>query len=727
MAQLVLVLTDLNFRCSPLEERSSEENQRPAFLGKLRRRHRALRGLYFGLNLALLQLLLQLFFYSDNLLVFFASFEASVLPIFLLMGFFGKRSQKFRAMAYLLFFTLLSALPLLLLLLELYQRSGTVHYGALLALQASGRLLSSAELPWAFMAFFLPFGVKMAWFPLHGWLPEAHVEASTEGSMLLSGVLLKVGFYGLLRCCLGLCGGAAAGLAPYLLTPALVGATIASLSAYRQLDLKKIIAYSSVVHMNLSLMGCFCLSSTALSAALLLNFGHAVVSAGLFAAVGALENRTRTRNLLELSGLDGVMPNWCLALLLLLLANAGFPGTVGFLGEAGLLWGCYQSFVWTPTLALPAVGLMGLRCLLLYAQLAWGVPAPFLNPTRLPELQSFPTHERLLLLRHWDVGYRRDGLVLTLLAGLSLLLGLWPQPLLVLLEQPALLLAGWGALPTTAVVGCINHLYLYAGANPALARVVPLSLTPYPLPLIPYPLSLTPYPLFLIPYSLSLTILTPYTLPPMPVFRTNQTNFNHQHPLLRPLATTAAPETKATETRKILAAQVPATLTTLERLARYRELGLPVPQRSPRLLRLLVISPAGEAQRAHLPLQKVTHPFFMAPYSEYPLLLGFSLLGVLGGTVNYLHHGFMGLASEPYLLLLLLVTLRWCGDLESLGNQPALYTAAVRRNLLLGIMLFILSEIMIFFALFWAFFHSALNPSAELGSVWPPLKLLLLE
>lgn len=306
MAQLVLVLTDLNFRCSPLEERSREGATGPS--GETRRGHRAHRQLVFGLALALLQLLLLLFFYTDNLLVFFTAFEASVLPIFLLMGFFGKRSQKFRAMAYLLFFTLLSALPLLGLLLLLYQRSGTVDYGQLLLLQQRGLLLTPAELPWAFMAFFLPFGVKMAAFPLHGWLPEAHVEASTEGSMLLSGVLLKVGLYGVLRCCLELCAGATLGLAPYLLTLALVGALITSLSAYRQLDLKKIIAYSSVVHMNLSLMGCFCLSSTALSGTLYLNFGHAVVSAGLFAAVGVLQDRTRTRSLLELSGLDRSMP-----------------------------------------------------------------------------------------------------------------------------------------------------------------------------------------------------------------------------------------------------------------------------------------------------------------------------------------------------------------------------------------------------------------------------------
>jgi NADH-quinone oxidoreductase subunit M len=442
------VLTDLNFRCSPLEERSREGVNPVA--AATRRRHRAHRQLVFGLALGLLQLLLLLFFYTDNLLVFFGTFEASVLPIFLLMGFFGKRSQKFRALGYLLFFTLLSALPLLGLLLLLYQRSGTVDYGQLLLLQQQGLLLNSEELPWAFLAFFLPFGVKMAAFPLHGWLPEAHVEASTEGSMLLSGVLLKVGLYGVLRCCLELCAGATLALAPYLLTLALVGALITSLSAYRQLDLKKVVAYSSVVHMNLSLAGLFCLSSTALSATLFLNFGHAVVSAGLFAAVGVLQDRTRSRSLLELSGLDRSMPLWSLCLLLLLLANAGLPGTVGFLGEAGLLWGCFQSFAAVGFLALPAVGLMGLRNLLLYAQLCWGVAPAFMGPLRLapPTRSGLPqgaaAPEATLLLRHWDLTPWRDGLTLLLLTALSLGLGLWPQPLLLLLEESSLTLAALG-------------------------------------------------------------------------------------------------------------------------------------------------------------------------------------------------------------------------------------------------------------------------------------------
>lgn len=142
---------------------------------------------------------------------------------------------------------------------------------------------------------------------------------------------------------------------------------------------------------------------------------------------------------------------------------------------------------------------------------------------------------------------------------------------------------------------------------------------------------------------------------------------------------------------------------------------------------MLVVNAQDELQRAKLPLQLVTHPFFIAPLSETPLLLGLSLSGVLCGTVNYLHQGFFGLASEPFLLLFFLATLRWGGYLEQLGANPAIYGRAVRRNALVGILLFIVSEVMIFFALFWALLHSALNPSPELGSVWPPLNLQMLE
>lgn len=170
-----------------------------------------------------------------------------------------------------------------------------------------------------------------------------------------------------------------------------------------------------------------------------------------------------------------------------------------------------------------------------------------------------------------------------------------------------------------------------------------------------------------------------------------------------------------------------ATTPLLERISLQWQLLGTVYLNRPRLTRVLLVNAQDELQRARLPLQRQTHPFFIAPLSETPLLLGLALLGVLIGTVNYLHQGFMGLAVEPFLLLLLLLTLRWGGYMEQLGANPAIYNSSVRRNLRVGVLLFIVSEVMIFFALFWALFHSALNPSPELGSIWPPLNLLLLE
>ena len=411
--------------------------------------------------MAALALCLALFFGSENVFLVFSAFEASALPIFLVVAFFGKRSQKFRAANYLLYFTLAGGLPLLAVLLTLYAATGSVLRPELAALLAEGRVPAVAG--WEgllFLVCFLPFGVKLAFFPLHSWLPEAHVEASTEGSMLLSGILLKLGFYGLLQYCLGLWGGALFGVAPLLLTLALVGATAAALATYRQLDLKKVIAYSSVVHMNLALFGYLTLAPAALAAALFLNFGHAVVSAGLFGAVGLLQERSRSRHLLELSGLAAVLPLWSGALLLLLLANAGLPGTVGFVGEAPLLWGCFRAYPYAGLLLTLPTALMGLRCFLLHSQLCWGTAPAYLNPR--------PLAGGGVLFRSWDISPGGEGAVTLALAAASLLLGLWPSPLLGLLAPAAV-------GPLAALAPLAAPLAAVAVAVAAVAVAAPLA------------------------------------------------------------------------------------------------------------------------------------------------------------------------------------------------------------------------------------------------------------
>jgi len=159
-----------------------------------------------------------------------------------------------------------------------------------------------------FAALLLPFGVKLAFFPPHSGLPEAPVEASTEGSMLLSGGLLKLVFFGIFFL-MPICGNIFWLTAPFVLATALVGAALTAASSYRQPDLKKVIAYSSVVHMNLALCGYFVFSPVALQGALFLNLSHGIISAGLFSAVGLLQERNSSRSLLELSGLGLSMPS----------------------------------------------------------------------------------------------------------------------------------------------------------------------------------------------------------------------------------------------------------------------------------------------------------------------------------------------------------------------------------------------------------------------------------
>ena len=147
----------------------------------------------------------------------------------------------------------------------------------------------------------------------------------------------------------------------------------------------------------------------------------------------------------------------------------------------------------------------------------------------------------------------------------------------------------------------------------------------------------------------------------------------------------------------------------------------------PTLLRLVRL-PAAAAHPEFTGVRRgALHPFYLAAYAEYPLLLGFGLQPLMGANVHYLHQGFMGLAAEPTLLLLLGCALWWVQDLGQMGANPVLYGAVVRRNLKCGVLLFILSEVMVFFGLFWAYFHASLNPAAELGGIWPPAMLPVLD
>lgn len=426
MLNFVLFCTFLSFHTNKLEEYSIQ-NEENMFSKK-----NHISYLFFSFMIFSLQLILFIFFTNQNIFVFFISFESSVLPIFFIIGFFGKRSYKFKAMSYLLYFTVFSAIPFFFVLLLIYIKTGVCFYPHVKFLLNNTSIFSKAETIFYFFFFFIPFGVKFSFFPFHTWLPEAHVEASTEGSMLLSGIMLKLGFFGIVKYCFGFFPQVMFAVAPIIVSCSLIGAFITALTTYRQLDVKKIIAYSSIVHMNIAVLGYFSMSSLAVHASLFMNFSHAVTSVGLFYAIGILQDKIKTRNLLEVCGLWDVMPFWSFCFFILLLSNAGMPGTIGFVGEAGLIWGMYSHFPFIATLTLAPAGIMGFRNFLLFTQLCQGIPHPYLRSNFFKKDTDSKSIE---IFKSWDINQYMEGKVLYFLTISCVIFGVKPSNLLYLLEK----------------------------------------------------------------------------------------------------------------------------------------------------------------------------------------------------------------------------------------------------------------------------------------------------
>lgn len=286
----------------------------------------------------LMETLLVMVFSVLDLLLFYILFETILLPMFFVIGLWGARQRKIRA-AYLFFlYTLVGSLLLLVGILYIYVKVGTTHYLSLLNVEWTPL---EEKLLWG--AFFLSFATKVPMFPFHLWLPEAHVEAPTAGSVLLAGILLKLGTYGFLRFSLPLFPYASLYFTPFVHTLALMGVVYTSLTAIRQTDLKRIIAYSSVAHMSLVVMGLFGNQPCAVEGALLQSLSHGFVSSALFLLVGVVYDRFHTRTIQYYGGLAQVMPLYVTLFLFFTLGNIGFPGTSAFVGEFLLLFGLFQT------------------------------------------------------------------------------------------------------------------------------------------------------------------------------------------------------------------------------------------------------------------------------------------------------------------------------------------------------------------------------------------------
>jgi len=279
--------------------------------------------------------LLNIFLTTDFFILFFF-FELIVVPLFLLVGIWGSRDRKIYASYLLFIYTLLGSIFALFAFIFLYSNKGISNFIFLL----NSVFLENYQII-LFLFLFLGFAVKVPIVPIHVWLPEAHVEAPTSGSVILAGIVLKLGFYVYMRLLVFTFNGALSILMSFIFIISLLGLYLPSFSALAQIDIKKIIAYSSISHMNFSLIGLFCGNFIAIFGSFFMMFGHAIVSSALFSSIGILYDRYKTRLIFYYGGLVLLMPFWSVFFFVFILGNFGLPGTVNFVGEFTIFLGSF--------------------------------------------------------------------------------------------------------------------------------------------------------------------------------------------------------------------------------------------------------------------------------------------------------------------------------------------------------------------------------------------------
>ncbi len=303
-------------------------------------------------------------FMALDLFLFYAFWEATLIPMALLIGIYGHERRVYAAIKFFLF-TMVASVFMLAATIWLYAKTGSFDFADIQHAIQSGTVPGfAAAAPWLFLGFFVAFAVKVPLFPLHTWLPDAHVEAPTAGSVLLAGVLLKMGTYGLMRFNLGLFPEQARANAPWIITLALIGIIYGALVAMVQPNLKKLIAYSSVSHLGFVVLGTFSFTQAGLNGAMYVNLAHGVSTGALFMLAGILHERRHTYEISEYGGLATPMPTYATFFLFIMLASAGLPLLNGFVGEFLVLSGAFQARALYGVLG--ATGVIWSACYLLW-------------------------------------------------------------------------------------------------------------------------------------------------------------------------------------------------------------------------------------------------------------------------------------------------------------------------------------------------------------------------
>ena len=350
-------------------------------------------------------------FLALDLLVFYVFWEAMLIPMYLLIGVWGGPRRIYAAIKFFLY-TMAGSVLMLVAILWLYFHQKALTGHATFSLDAFYAMpITGSEQFWLFLAFAIAFAIKVPMFPFHTWLPDAHVEAPTAGSVILAAILLKMGTFGFLRYAIPLFPVASHQMTPWIVGLSLVGIIYGALVAMVQPDLKKLVAYSSVSHLGFCMLGLYAMNSQGFAGSMMQMLSHGVSTGALFLLVGVVYERRHTRMIADFGGLWGRLPVYASIFLLVMLSSIGLPGTNGFVGEFLVLLGAFRTQAWWSVVAALGVILSACYMLWMFQRVMFG-PVTHVENEKLSDLSM------------------RERLVFAPLVLLILWMGVMPQPLL---------------------------------------------------------------------------------------------------------------------------------------------------------------------------------------------------------------------------------------------------------------------------------------------------------